>query len=153
MRKRLKVNGVVLAIGVMLSPSIAGAQTCPYVPFEPSGIESHVADVSISISGPDNPTKPSAWEGPIIIRKANGTTCRTPDDVSLISRPFFSDGSRLLVTTYSGSTKMVYAVDLATCHVLWHSPTFSGSVRMEGPVLLAGNRAMKIGAGCIPNEK
>ncbi len=128
----------------------ATAQTCRYVLLDPGSGRIRTGDLSIDLGEADDTAKPTAWQGPISLAHPGSPPCSVDPGVSIVERPIFLDGQHLLVTTYSGSNRVVFAVDTATCQVLWRSRPFAGQVRLEGDTLHTGNRTAKLEAGCVP---
>lgn len=133
-----------------LCSTVADATSCGYAPLNMTTSQTKTGVVSITIDGPAEPRNPTAWEGPIHVTRSGGTACSTIPEVSLIEAPLHFDGRHLLVTTYSGSGKMVYTVDAATCRVLSHTPAVEGRVLVTASALRVGGRVMDFDAACIP---
>nr|WKF55836.1 hypothetical protein HUO10_000280 [Paraburkholderia busanensis] len=143
----------IIAAGLVVAVPAAIAQTCHYSEVDPGTGKVSVGDLSIDLgqgdSG-DGQHTPAAWVGPITLTHAGGDACSVDPDVSIVERPLYSNGKQLLVSTYSGSEKVLYAVDAATCKVQWKSPSFSGRVKLSGERLQLGKRKVKLGADCVP---
>ena len=71
--------------------------------------------------------------------------------VSILERPFYQDGQHLLVTTYSGSNKVVFIINMENCNVLWYSKPFVGNVALKENTLQLDNKTIKLNSNCIPH--
>ena len=78
-----------------------------------------VGSVEFALRDPDNPKKPTAWDGPLEIRQlATGRTCQVR--VSLITEVYLDNQrSVALVRSYSGSRDFIDFVDVRTCATKW----------------------------------
>lgn len=133
-----------------LSASLATAQTCQYIQVDPGNGKFRVDTLDIDLGAADSDAKPTAWQGPITSTTPVGASCTVDPAVSIVERPIFSDGHRLVVTTYSGSNRVVFAIDAGTCQVLWRSHPFVGQVQLKAGTLRTGDHSMKLGANCLP---
>ncbi|HCE09621.1 MAG TPA: hypothetical protein DEQ40_13675 [Oxalobacteraceae bacterium] len=140
-----------VAIGWLLLASAEAAQTCHYVVLDPRAGKVSAGKLTIDLGQGDDAMAPRSWQGPIAIAQSGGTSCTVDSDVSILERPIYLDGkSHLLVTTYSGSNRVVFAIDATTCRVLWRSKPFVGSVRLKAGVLQTGKQRTKFGSHCTP---
>jgi len=130
--------------------STSTAQACRYALFDPGSGRMRAGDLTIDLGEADSTAKPTAWQGPISLGHPGGSSCRVDPAVSIVERPIFLDGPHLLVTTYSGSNRVVFAIDTATCQVLWRSRPFVGQVGLEDNMLHTGNRTAKLETDCVP---
>jgi hypothetical protein len=139
-------------IALLLFASGAPAQTptCRYQVVKPGTGTFTMATFSIDLGEADDPAKPQAWQGPIAIKQENGASCTVDPTVGIIELPIYQDGRHLLVTTYSGSNRVVYAIEAASCHVLWHSRPFTGPVHLKANKLQMGKQMATLGADCTP---
>jgi hypothetical protein len=135
--------------GLLFLSLNAAAQTCRYVPLDPDAGKVSVGHFSLNFGPGDNISKPQAWQGPLTIAQA-GASCTVNPDVRILERPFYQDGKHLLVTTYSGSNKVVFVIEASTCAVLWRSKPFVGKVTLKANTLQLGNQTIKVGSNCIP---
>lgn len=152
--KQIAIIAAGLVVAVPVAVSAAVAQTCHYSEVDPGTGKVSVGDLSIDLGQGDNgdgKNTPAAWTGPITLTLAGGASCSVDPDVSIVERPLYSNGKQLLVSTYSGSEKVLYAVDAATCKVQWKSPSFAGRVKLSGNRLQLGKRRFKLGADCTPH--
>jgi hypothetical protein len=132
-----------------LSP-VAAAQDCQYLALDPGSGKFRAGDLSIDLGEADNAKQPTAWQGPITLARPGGTSCSVDPAVSIVEGPIYLDGQHLLVTTYSGSNRVLFAVDAATCTVLWRSQPFAGPVQLDAGTLHTGDRSVSLGAACLP---
>lgn len=138
------------AIGLLLLDSSASAQMCHYTTLEPYLNKATAGNVSFDFGEEDNANNSQAWQGPLVINQNNGSSCTVSSDVSVLERPFYQDGKNLLVTTYSGSNKKIFIIDIAACRVLWRSRPFTGEVSMTRDVLQLGKEKVGFDTNCIP---
>jgi hypothetical protein len=74
--------------------------------------------VHMILHAPDAATKPSAWEGPLELRRGDAPSCKA--DVSLIRRVFIDSLSDVaVVLSYSGSRTFIDFIDTQTCQAKW----------------------------------
>jgi hypothetical protein len=106
------------AIGLLLLGSNTFAQTCNYTPLEPYLSKATAGNVSFDFGEEDDRNNLQAWQGPLVINQHNGASCTVSPDVGILERPFYQDGKHLLVTTYSGSNKTVFMIDITSCRIL-----------------------------------
>ncbi|TWB12972.1 hypothetical protein FBZ89_12273 [Nitrospirillum amazonense] len=140
----------ILTIAFTVYTSTAVGQACAYKTLEPGVGKAPVAGGAIDLGAGDDPLKPQAWQGPVVFTHADGTSCTADPDVSLVERPLFTDGRRVVVSTYSGSERRIYFLDINNCRTLWKSPTFSGDVSLTAQTLRLGEKAHKLGPLCVP---
>jgi hypothetical protein len=109
------------------SPEASSQTAQPYafhaLTFEPQ----KTRDIFVAVGGsvefilrdPDNPKKPTAWEGPLEIRQVpTGRPCQVL--VSLITEVYLdNERSTALVHSYSGSRDFIDFVDVRTCATKW----------------------------------
>lgn len=138
-------------VGLSLFSSSASAQICQYVPLEPKLGKITANDFSVDFGQGDDASKPQAWQGPLAISRSDNTSCTVDPDVSILERPFYQDSQHLLVTTYSGSKKIVFVINVATCRILWQSKPFTGKISLNGSILKLGKKTVGFDAHCIPN--
>lgn len=129
---------------------MAMADECHYRPLDPGTGKTTVGQAAIDLGEGDSVEKPTAWIGPMNITQSGGRSCAVDATVSIMERPFYTDGRHLLVSTYSGSNRIVYAIDVTTCAVLWKSDAFAGKVSLDGPLLHMAEHTKKLGPHCIP---
>jgi hypothetical protein len=150
----MKASFQISTIAVLLNlMAIANAtpQACHYESLKPGW---HIFDgrYHIDPGEADDIYRPTAWQGPIKIMQPDGTSCHTDEDVNIIQAPLYTDDYRLIVSTYSGSHQTLYIVDKATCHTLWTSDEFSGSVGLKGNKLYINKVPHKFGRDCLPSK-
>lgn len=144
----MRTMHVGLAIGLVLAPALAGA--CDLKPVRLVNGAATVGDVSVAL-GEGIPTQaPDAWQGPVRISVGAGPACSASDAVSIIEQPITLAGDVLYVPTYSGSSSIVYALDVKTCGVIWRSRDFVGSTAFRHGTLIMGRRRVHLDAACRP---
>ncbi|MGH7071414.1 MAG: hypothetical protein ACREFO_15560 [Acetobacteraceae bacterium] len=141
------------ALAVALLGYTVAAQTCNYLPVKPGSGKFNTGEVTVDLGQADDPTHPGAWQGPIIITQADGASCTVAPEGGIVEQPIYHDGRHFLVTTYSGSNRVVYAIDAKSCRVLWHSHPFAGEARLHGNDLQIGKDAVTLDAECVPDSK
>jgi hypothetical protein len=150
----MKTSTIRISLAILLcltaSASVA-AQSCHYTELDLG--TGNIADgkYKIDLGESDGAPKPTAWIGPMKITQSDGTSCAVDADVSIMQRPVYSDGNRLIVSTYSGGNQTVYIVDEPTCHVLWTSELFSGKIAVKGSKLSINKKAHQFGQDCLPS--
>jgi hypothetical protein len=144
-----RIVSLVLILAVQTAP-VGAVRSCPYAPVDPGpgGVRSGVQVFDFGES--DDKTKSTAWQGPITISGPGEAKCVVDSSVSIVERPIFSDGHHLMVSTYSGSNRVVFVVDVATCQILWRSRPFTGPVSLDGDAIHIGNRTARLGPDCVP---
>ncbi|EGY00687.1 hypothetical protein AZA_80476 [Nitrospirillum viridazoti Y2] len=141
----------ILTIAFTVYTSAALGQACAYKTLEPGVGKAQVGASAIDLGAGDDPVKPQAWQGPVMFTHADGTSCMADPDVSLVERPLFTDGQRAVVSTYSGSERRIYFLDINSCRTLWKSPPFSGGVSLTAQTLRLGKKTHKLGSFCVPS--
>ncbi|MDG3444424.1 hypothetical protein [Nitrospirillum amazonense] len=141
----------ILTIAFTVYTSSALGQACAYKTLEPGVGKAQVGASAIDLGAGDDPVKPQAWQGPVMLTHADGTSCTVDPDVSLVERPLFTDGQRVVISTYSGSERGVYFLDINSCRTLWKSPPFSGGVSLTAQTLRLGKKRHKLGSLCVPS--
>ena len=144
----MRLSSAALCVAGLLTIQQPAAAACRYAQIDP-GHPPATGDASFDFGAADDPAHPTAWQGPIGIARPQAR-CTVDPDVSIVERPVFTDGQRLLVTTYSGSNRVVFAVDTASCRVLWHSRKFDGAVLLHGDTLHLGRMSLKFDRRCVP---
>ncbi|WP_266160036.1 hypothetical protein [Dyella silvatica] len=139
-----------MRLSLFLASGTAIATECPYHPLDPGTGTVSVGPATVHFGAGDHAEKPSAWIGPLRITQPGGTSCTVDPDVSIMERPMYSDGEHMLVSTYSGSLRIVYAIDLATCAVVWKSDAFAGALALHGQQLHMAKHVVKLGPHCVP---
>jgi hypothetical protein len=89
-------------------------------------------DLTLTISEPDNAAAPSAWEGPLEIRDAQGRSCAA--EPSLIQQVFLdTPRTTVLIVSYSGSMTYLDFVDPQTCRAKWpRVDVVTGGIEVTG---------------------
>jgi hypothetical protein len=81
------------------------------------GEDTVVGSLHLHLSGPDDPSKPTLWQGPLRITR-NGKSCEA--HVSLVNAVWVADESDLaIVITENGSITYVQFVDISSCAQRW----------------------------------
>lgn len=85
---------------------------------------------SFRLAGPDQPDKPTAWQGPLTIATGE-KSCEA--DVSLVTAVYASlESPYVIVVTYSGSSTYIHFVSVATCTTQWNTnKVFTSSVQVR----------------------
>ncbi|MFM0290757.1 hypothetical protein [Paraburkholderia megapolitana] len=141
---------VLFIAGLLVTGNVAIAQTCHYSEVDPGAGKVSARHVTIDLGSGDPSEKPTAWIGPMSLTGPSGKSCSVDPDVSIIERPIYTDGQHVFVTTYSGSNRVVYAIDATSCDVLWKSASFSGPVKLSGNRLRLDKQTVKLGPDCVP---
>jgi len=98
-----------------------------------NGKDTSFEKYSLRLAEPDNPEKPTMWQGPLTI--SNGSASCTAD-VSLVTALYGAPGrSFVLVLSVSGSNISADFIDLASCAAKWPSIK-----RAASTVAVGGNR-------------
>jgi hypothetical protein len=150
MKKRFFECAVMSVAGLLMAAPVAMAQACHYSEVNPGSGKVSVGELSIDLGQSDGTDSPTAWLGPITLTHSSGESCSVDPNVSIVERPLYSNGKQLLVSTYSGSEQVVYAIDTTTCKVQWKSDSFSGRVKLSGNRLQLDRRKVKLRANCTP---
>ncbi|TDY21839.1 hypothetical protein B0G81_2072 [Paraburkholderia sp. BL6665CI2N2] len=150
MKQSLITRAVMAAAGLLIAAPVAIAQSCHYNEVNPGTGKLSVGDLSIDLGQSDGTESPTAWLGPLTLSRAGGAPCSVDPNVSIVERPLYSNGKQLLVSTYSGSEQVVYAIDASTCKIQWKSDSFSGKVKLSGNRLQMDKRKVKLGSDCTP---
>ena len=135
-------------VACLICPSARADGACRYVPLDPGTGRVTIDGRTIDLGEADSLPVPGAWQGPIAI--AGVTRCVVDPAVAIVERPIFQDGRHMLVTTYSGSNRTIFAIELPTCRVVWRSAAFAGAVRLTGDTLFLGKTARPLGPNCLP---
>ncbi|TWB45699.1 hypothetical protein [Nitrospirillum pindoramense] len=149
--KALPTLTLAVIVPTVVATSTALAQACAYQTLEPGVGKILVGSATMDLGMADDTVNPQAWQGPVVFTHADGSSCTADPDVSLVERPLFSDGQRVIVSTYSGGERRVHFLDINNCRILWKSSPFSGEVSLTPQALRLGTRTHKLGALCIPS--
>jgi outer membrane protein assembly factor BamB len=150
MKQHFVKHVAIIVAGLVVAAPAAFAQTCHYSEVDPGKGKVGVGELSIDLGQGDGSGNPTAWLGPVTLTHASGDACSVDPNVSIVERPLYTNGKQLLVSAYSGSEQNVYAIDAATCKVLWKSESFSGRVKLTGNRLQLGKHRVKLGEDCTP---
>lgn len=134
----------------VLLTHVAFARNCDLVDMPIAGNTGRIGDVTVAFGDADNPRSPTAWQGPLRISMGSGPACTASDAVSIVEKPVLLGQDVLYVSTYSGSTNRVYAIDVKTCRTLWQGPAFTGSVDHRGALLTTGSHHIRLTVECRP---
>jgi hypothetical protein len=102
---------------------------CSYAPVNVGNGKFTAGSLQVDLGDGNDPTKPTVWEGPIVITKGRAS-CTVDEKVSLLNGAMWFDGSKFLVGTFSGSSDVLYAVD-SNCKILWNSDSYTGKAFVD----------------------
>jgi len=128
----------------------AACATCQWQPLDPGRGHFTTGPFSIDLGTADQAGSPTAWQGPITISQAGGTSCSVDPSVGIIERPLFATARKMLVSSYSGSNKTVFIIDSARCKIAWKSRPFDGTIRLSGDRLSLGAMTLLLKPSCLP---
>lgn len=137
-----------LAAGLVVASQLASA--CDLVPLRILANMGKIGEVTVGFGEPDDSRHPTAWQGPLTISTGFAPACTVSDEVSIIVRPLVFAAGVLYVPTYSGSSSIVYAVDVKTCKVIWRSDDFPEKTRFEKRRLIMGTTQLRVDRRCRP---
>ena len=121
-------------IAILACVAVA-AQAQSFFGFQPlpmeNGKDTVFEQYALRLAGPDNPDKPTMWQGPLTI-SGGKTSCMA--DLSLISGVYAASGwNYVLVLSTSGSNAIVHFIELNTCAAKWPAIKRAASaVNIEG---------------------
>ena len=144
----MRVTQVALA-ALLLSISML-TQACDLVPMKIVQSIGEVGDVTVNFGEADDAQHPGAWQGPLQITAGSAPACSASDEVSIIEQPVMLGGGVLYVSTYSGSNKRIYALDVKTCKVVWRSDDFSAKAVFKKGKIAMGSRSVLLNKQCRP---
>jgi hypothetical protein len=127
---------------------VTEALACRLVDVDPHLGHFSVGPWTIDLGEADDKAHPRAWQGPITIAAGDKAACTIDAEVSIVERPLYIGGHRLLATTYSGSNRTVFGIDMRTCKVVWRSAPFAGTVGLKAGVLQMGKGSRRLGPDC-----
>ncbi|GGA38497.1 hypothetical protein [Dyella nitratireducens] len=127
------------------------AQACDFTPVRIVQSVGKVGDITVNFGEADDAQHPTAWQGPLQISVGGAPACPVSDEVSIIEDPVILAGDVLYVPTYSGSNNYLYAVDVKTCKVIWHSSHFAGKTVLKKGRLFAGKDEVVVDRQCRPS--
>lgn len=133
-----------------LLTQVAFAHNCNLIEMPITGNMGRIGNVTVAFGDVDDPLSPAAWQGPLKIAMDSGPACTASNEVSIVEKPVMLGHDVLYVSTYSGSTNRVYAIDVKTCRTLWESPAFTGSVDHHGAMLITGSHHIRLTVECRP---
>lgn len=133
-----------------LVPATAVAGACHLAPVNIVGGVGRLGGVSVAFGAADDAQHPAAWQGPLRITTGTARACTVSDEVAIVENPVMIGGGVLYVPTYSGSNNRLYAVDTASCRVLWRSPAFNGPTRFMDGHLTIGRHRVPLDRRCRP---
>jgi hypothetical protein len=126
------------------------AQACDFTPVRIEQSTGKAGDVTVDLGEADDAQHPTAWQGPLRISMGGAPACTVSDDVSIVEEPVLLGGDILYVPTYSGSNNSLYAVNVNTCAVIWHSSHFGGKTVFRKGRLFAGKSEISTDKRCRP---
>lgn len=141
---------VVCALAIVGTSLPMGARACDLSPMSVAGSTAIAGVTVINLGETDNPHRPTAWQGPLRIRVGTAPACTVSDVVAIVEAPMLLGDGILYVPTYSGSNNRLYAVDVKTCRVLWHSANFNGPTQFTHGVLRIGGKTVRLDRQCRP---
>lgn len=144
----MRLTQVALAAG-LLSLSML-AQACDVVSVKIVQSAGKVGDVTMNFGEADDAQHPTAWQGPLQITVGSAPTCSVSDEVSIIEQPVMLGGGVLYVSTYSGSNKRIYALDVKTCKAIWRSDDFSAKAVFKNGKVVMGGKSVLLDKRCLP---
>ena len=113
------------------------------------GEDTVVGSVYLHLSGPDDPTNPTLWQGPLRITQ-NGKSCEAR--VSLVNAVWVADETDFaIVITENGSITYVQFVDMSSCAQKWpRLKAFTEDIKVltDRLEILPGCSCDKMGAPC-----
>jgi len=115
-------------------PATACAQAGGFQPLTmQAGKDTVFGQYSLRLADPDNPEKPTMWQGPLTI-SSGSASCSA--DLSLVTAVYGAPGRAFVtVITSSGSSAIAHFIELASCAEKW--PAIK---RAASDVKVAGNR-------------
>ncbi len=111
------IRSLIFSILISLSAA-ASAQSGGFQPLTMlNGKDTELGNFALRLAEPDNPDKPTMWQGPLII-SAQGASCTAK--VSLVTALYAAPGrSFVIVLTTSGSSIIAHFIELASCADRW----------------------------------
>jgi hypothetical protein len=104
-------------------------------------------EITLGIS--DNSDKPTAWEGPLVVKNDGIYACSF--GLSIIGQPLTLVADRYLyVPTYSGSDRVLTILDMKQCRIAWQSPVFYGTYAVKNSNILIKGKKLDMERSCIP---
>ena len=128
------------------------ADACALVDVPVARSTARVGDVTLAFGQPDDARHPKAWLGPLKISVGSAPACTVSDDVSIIEMPVMLGGNTVYVSSYSGSTNRLYAVNVKSCRVIWRSRDFRGTTRFQDAMLTFGGQHLRLNQDCHPAQ-
>lgn len=147
----MRLTQVALAV-VLLCISML-AQGCDLVPVKIVQSIGKVGDVTVNFGEADDAQHSSAWQGPLQITTGSAPACSVSDEVSIVEQPVMLGGGLLYVSTYSGSNKRIYALDVKTCKAVWRSDDFSAKAVFKKGKIVMGSKSVLLDKQCRPMAK
>lgn len=145
------MRSIILSIAIVLISVPAMADDCSFTLLAITNNHASSDGVSVTLGEADNPVRPLAWLGPVTISVSGRPACTSSEDVSIVEMPVLLGRDILIVPTYSGSERRIYALDIKTCRVVWKSPTMYGGPRYQHGVLMVGDRSVRFDKACHPS--
>jgi hypothetical protein len=106
-----------------------------------------VGSADVILGEEDNPTSPTAWQGPLV-----AGACKF--NLGIIENPLaLANGRLLYVPTYSGNMRQLALVDLQSCSQKWTSGAFSGELNIGADLLRLGDQRIALDANCVPIQR
>lgn len=151
MSDRMLIAALTCAFAAQAAAAEGGA--CRLAEIDPAQPPA-AAGLAFSLGDADDASRPTAWQGPLTVKRSGHKDCTLEPQVGILSRPFLYDASgRLFVSTYSGSNSQVELLDLDRCQVVWVSQRFAGVVTLQKGRIHAGRQVWRTGPNCMPSKR
>jgi hypothetical protein len=113
-RPHIAIWGLLLA-GCAAIGAHATQAALEFHPVQLDGSTARLAGHDLALSGPDEPSAPTIWEGPIDVRsRPSGEQCTIEAEL-IVSLYTDGSGRALLVVSHSGATTYLALFDLSDC--------------------------------------
>lgn len=149
-QNRMRLAMACLLMNIGFSQYVFATPPCEFQDVSPqTGNIVQIRELEISLGEASNEESPTAWEGPIIVKKNGAYMCSF--GLNIIESPLTLVAERYLyVPTYSGSDRVLTVLDLKQCRTAWQSPVYYGTYDVKKNGVYVKGRKLKLNKSCLP---
>jgi hypothetical protein len=138
------------SLAALLVSMPASTKDCNLTSLTITSNSASVGNVIVTLGNADDAQQPTAWLGPVTISTDGQPACTASESVSIVEKPVLLGPDILFVPTYSGSERIMYALDTKTCRIVWKSHIFYGDSSYTHGALTLGNHRVILNKKCHP---
>ncbi|WP_147293410.1 hypothetical protein [Dyella monticola] len=142
-----------LLITALVVSAPATSFGCDLIPLTITKSTATWGKLTVTLGDADTVDHPSAWSGPVTISLEGQPVCTVSESVSIVQEPVLLGKNTLFVSTYSGSQRQIYALDIHTCRVVWKSPVYFADPSYAHGMWMMGSRPLLLDKACRPTDR